>query len=248
MYFLRSSIFDANIHKYGEILIRKADGKFRKLSDYLKRSGFAIYDEAAFHQELSLGLISKKLSRNTLDDVMMVITGAIDDNASEVALKKQTTVYHAGKRLEALTSDNLDRHNRQFKKLIQGEDLMQVLEKKFKDLELCKDLDEESVGRAMWGSKMRDNRQTFDKVEVNGRKARYAPQIDNADIKGNKRYDDFEDTVKDEDSAGKPDINASVEMPITYHEIPTSVKHDDTAYYAMRRNANQRKSKFFFSF
>ncbi|XP_073965068.1 putative ATP-dependent RNA helicase TDRD12 isoform X1 [Choristoneura fumiferana] len=237
----RSSIFDSNIHKYGEILIRKADGKFRKLSDYLKRSSFAIYDEAAFHQELSGGLISKRLSKNTLDEVIKIITAAIDDNASEVALQKQTTVYQAAKKLEALTSDNLDRHNRNFKKLITGEDLMKVLDKKFKDLELCKDLEEESVGRATLSSKMRDNRQMFDKVEVNVRNASYIPEIDRADTKAIKRYDDFEEPVRDEDNPSKLDTDESMEMPVVYHDIPSSVNQGEAVYHARRKNVNQKK-------
>ncbi|XP_063391425.1 putative ATP-dependent RNA helicase TDRD12 [Cydia fagiglandana] len=208
----RTSIFDTNIHKYGELLIEKQDGRKRKLSSYLRKSETALYDDANFHQQLSSGLIQTKLTKTETDEVMKVITSKLKDNESVVSFKKQTEVYQAAKKLEALTTENLNKHNSRLKKNMTNKDILNVLDRKFKDLELCKDLDDEPQGRATKKAKTSESNSSsrLDKLKKLRAKTNVAKYDDFNDAKpeNNKADDDFND-AKPENNKAYDDYNDS---------------------------------------
>ncbi|XP_072937655.1 putative ATP-dependent RNA helicase TDRD12 [Epargyreus clarus] len=141
----RSSIFDDNVHKFGDLIIRRPNGKTKSLSKLLRTSGFATFDPCLFHQYLGAGRIITKLSNNATQEVINQLKKYyLKKNEPkekwEDPIKKQTTVFRASVALEAtLTTSNLDKHNEAMKAMV---------ENKTKDLELCKGIDEQSVGRA----------------------------------------------------------------------------------------------------
>lgn len=143
--FYRTTVFDENIHKYGEITIKNKRGSTTLLSEELVKSGFALYDTCLFHQELSMGNLKTKLNRSQLSEVMKQLEQPVNKKPKEQwqkSVKSQTTIYHTGQKLESsLTVENLVRHNKNV-------DVYDILDKKLKDLECCKDADEVSVGRA----------------------------------------------------------------------------------------------------
>ncbi|XP_063370632.1 putative ATP-dependent RNA helicase TDRD12 [Cydia amplana] len=194
----RTSIFDTNIHKYGELLIEKQDGRKRKLSSYLRKSETALYDDAAFHQQLSSGLIQTKLTKTETDEVMKVITSKLKDYESVVSFQKQTEVYQVAKKLEALTTENLNKHNSRLKKNMTNKDIVNVLDRKFKDLQLCKDLDDEPQGRATKKTKTSESNSSsrldkLKKLSAQNNVAKY-DDYNYAKAENNKAYDDYNDS------------------------------------------------------
>ncbi|CAH0404213.1 unnamed protein product [Chilo suppressalis] len=146
---LKTSIFDDNIHKYGELIIHTIDGTKSNLSKILIDSGFALYDVFLFHQELSIGNLKTKLSISKAKEVIRHLEKG-DRNKSEKErdskVKKQTAILHAAQDFETvLTTQNLEKHNRQ----LSGAAIDNLLEKKMKDFDRCKDIDEESMGRGL---------------------------------------------------------------------------------------------------
>ncbi|CAG9794475.1 unnamed protein product [Diatraea saccharalis] len=142
----RSSIFDDNIHKYGELIVNTVDGRKLKLSQSLVDSGFALYDVCLFHQELSLGNLKTKLSIVKAREVIKYLEKDNIDKVRECKVKKQTAVLQAAQSFETtLTMQNLERHNRQ----LSGMAIDNLIQKKMKDFDRCKDIDEESIGRAI---------------------------------------------------------------------------------------------------
>ncbi|XP_053621618.1 putative ATP-dependent RNA helicase TDRD12 [Plodia interpunctella] len=138
----RNSIFDDNIHKYGEIIVKKKNGKHKSLQQQLIKSGFAMYDTALFHQQLSAGKLKTKLNSHQKRDVIKQLEKPNDKPKKEweKAFKKKTSIYHKSQNLESmLTVDNLRQH----------ENIQVLLRNKLKDFERCKDIDEESMGRAV---------------------------------------------------------------------------------------------------
>ncbi|XP_063544558.1 putative ATP-dependent RNA helicase TDRD12 [Cydia strobilella] len=194
----RTSIFDTNIHKYGELLIQKNDGHKRKLSSYLRKSETALYDDAVFHQQLSSGLIQTKLTKTETDEVMKVIASKLTDYESVVAFKKQTEVYQVAKKLEILTTENLNKHNSRLNKNITNKDILNVLDRKFKDFQLCKDLDDEPLGRATKKTKTSESNSfsRLDKLKTLCGKTNVAKYDDFNDAKPEKHkaYDDYNDS------------------------------------------------------
>ncbi|XP_028159581.1 putative ATP-dependent RNA helicase TDRD12 [Ostrinia furnacalis] len=150
----RNSIFDDNIHKYGEITIIKKDKQLFDLSKVLTKSGLAIENIVLFHQELSLGNLNTKLDHLRTQEVVKEIEKHIALKPSkkrEESVKKHTTVFQAAQNLESmLTSRNLERHN-EFH--LSGVKIDHYMKMKSKDFDKCKDIDEVSVGRASHVSK-----------------------------------------------------------------------------------------------
>lgn len=155
IYFFRSSIFDDNIHKYGEILLKKTNGKLYPLSKTLIKSGFAIYDTCLFHQELETGKLIIKLQSFEARDVIKNIENyykkkKVPKLQWEKSVKTSTVVARTSQEFEtALTEMNLEKHNNKL--------MSQLLENKMKDFEMCKGIDEESVGRAYKVKQKREN-------------------------------------------------------------------------------------------
>ncbi|CAG5053096.1 unnamed protein product [Parnassius apollo] len=142
----RSSIFDDNIHKYGELIIKDHNKKEKPLSKLLVKSGFAAYDMCLFHQALGLGKINTKLQSSEVAHVIKEIENhykkkKIPKKDWEESMKSQTVVSRTSQQLEsALTTMNLQKHNAVL--------ISQLLKNKNKDFDMCKDVDEEPVGRA----------------------------------------------------------------------------------------------------
>ncbi|KAI5643642.1 tudor domain-containing protein [Phthorimaea operculella] len=138
----RSTVFDDNIHKYGEIIIKQQNGKYRLLSKLLAKSGVATYNESLFLSELSSGNIKTKLSSKTTKNIIE----QLEKKCKEQAVK-QTKVSQTSLNLEsALTVENLTAHNQRTKN--KTENFEEMLQMKLYDLQLCKEVDEEAIGRA----------------------------------------------------------------------------------------------------
>ncbi|XP_052757078.1 putative ATP-dependent RNA helicase TDRD12 isoform X1 [Galleria mellonella] len=142
----RNSLFDNNIHKYGEITVKKQNGKCKLLSKLLIKSGFALNDPCMFLQELSLGMLRTNLTNIQRDEVIKHLTQPNKNKPSkdrEKSVKRQTHILQIAKNLESpLTIQNLQRHN-------QNLDVKYMVKNKIKDLEKCKDVDEKSLGRGV---------------------------------------------------------------------------------------------------
>ncbi|NP_001037005.2 putative ATP-dependent RNA helicase TDRD12 [Bombyx mori] len=141
----RSSIFDNNIHKYGELIIKK-NGVQLYLSKELVKAGLATEDPCQFHQYMSLGKIKTKLSNTETRAVIKNLEEYYRKSSKpkelwQKSVHQNTSIFHAGERLQALTVKNLERHNNR-------QNIM-LLENKLKDLEQCKGSDEVSLGRGV---------------------------------------------------------------------------------------------------
>ncbi|XP_045538445.1 putative ATP-dependent RNA helicase TDRD12 [Papilio machaon] len=160
----RSSIFDDNIHKYGELLVKKRDKKWKPLSKILIKAGIAIYDMCLFHQQLGLGKLNTRLKSSESEAVIQDIENYyLKKNVSKKNWKKsveeQTVVSHATLELEsALTTMNLQKHN---------DVMQQLLQNKLNDFELCKDIDEEPLGKGFKGKQQNVTRETKTKEALN---------------------------------------------------------------------------------
>ncbi|KAJ2939345.1 hypothetical protein O0L34_g13444 [Tuta absoluta] len=138
----RSTVFDDNIHKYGEIIIKQPNGKYRLLSKLLAKSGVATYNESVFLSELSSGKIKTKLNTK----ITKHIIEQLEKKCKEQTVR-QTKVSQTSLNLEyALTVENLTAHNQRNKNKTDNFDDM--LQRKLNDLQLCKEVEEESIGRA----------------------------------------------------------------------------------------------------
>ncbi|XP_013187040.1 putative ATP-dependent RNA helicase TDRD12 [Amyelois transitella] len=137
----RTSIFDDNIHKYGELVVKKKNGKLKALTQQLVKSGFALYDTGLFHQELGAGNLKTKLNTHQKQDVIKQLekSGKECKKEWEMAVKRNTKIFHRTQDLESmLTVHNLHQH----------EKVQELLQNKIKDFDRCKDADENSLGRA----------------------------------------------------------------------------------------------------
>ncbi|CAH2084174.1 unnamed protein product [Euphydryas editha] len=147
----RTSIFDDNIHKYGELIIKYKNGDLKYLSKLLIKSNLAHFDVCDFHQQLSSGNLKTKLTLTKTQKIVKEIekyymTKASSKKECAASFKKKTSILQLAQDIEtALTVTNLEKHNNQM--------LNKMLENKMKDLELCKDIDEESLGRGYVKSK-----------------------------------------------------------------------------------------------
>lgn len=141
----RSSIFDDNIHKYGELVIKTKRGKLKRLSKHLTNSGFAYYNRSEFHQRLSCGKLKTKLSTIATQEVINNLenyhtNGAQTKDIWVNLIKRHTTVFKIARNFElSLGLPNLQKQYRE---------INWMLKNKLKAFELCKDVDEESLGRA----------------------------------------------------------------------------------------------------
>ncbi|CAH2229351.1 jg17100 [Pararge aegeria aegeria] len=140
----RTSIFDDNVHKYGELLIKSETGKLKKLSKHLLQSGFAYKDVCEFHEKLSCGKLNTKLNPDETQTVIMKLENyykrmKYPKNNWKKSVEKQTSVFQMTQSFESeLSVSNLVLNDRVLNK---------TLKNKYKDFELCKDVDEESLGR-----------------------------------------------------------------------------------------------------
>ncbi|XP_013176570.1 PREDICTED: putative ATP-dependent RNA helicase TDRD12 [Papilio xuthus] len=144
----RSSIFDDNIHKYGELLIKRHDKKWKRLSKTLLKASIAVYDMCLFHQQLGLGKLNTRLKSSESQAVIHAIENYylkknIPKKNWKKSVEEKTVVSHAALELESeLTAMNLQKHN---------DVMQQMLQNKINDLELCKGIDEEPLGKGFKG-------------------------------------------------------------------------------------------------
>ncbi|CAH0716888.1 unnamed protein product, partial [Brenthis ino] len=140
-----TSIFDDNIHKYGELLIKHKGSELIKLSKFLIKKNLAYFDVKDFHQKLSFGNLNTKLSYIKTKEVVREIEKCYPKNNPKLKSEKQntfikqTSVFQSFQEFESsLTVNYVGGHN--------NEMLSEILEQKAWDFELCKEIDEESVG------------------------------------------------------------------------------------------------------
>lgn len=140
----RSTVFNDNIHKYGEVMIKSKNGKLRALSKLLIKRNLAYLDISEFHQKLSSGNLSTKLTNIKTQEIIKEIENYYlkKQNSNKnwaKAVEDQTSVFQLSQKLDSLlTVSNVEKHNNQM--------LKKILENKSRDFELCKEIDEDSVG------------------------------------------------------------------------------------------------------
>ncbi|CAH1643007.1 unnamed protein product [Spodoptera littoralis] len=161
----KSSIFDDNTHKFGDICIFKKDGKTINLSDEVVQSGFAYADEHIFHQKLVTNNLKTKLGYVAEHDVIKklkegFITRTIPEKIWLLVLRKQTLVFEEAQELEEAIK------NRKIA-LQSHETVESVLKNKMNDLKLCKDVDEVSAGRANTLRRFRPTAESINDTSVN---------------------------------------------------------------------------------
>lgn len=116
------------------------------LNEEIIKCRFAFEDECIFHQELREGNLKTKLNHTAIVEVMHKIeeSYAIRDVPKKLwldALKNQTMVFEEVKLLEkSITSRKMEVQD--------GNNMETLLKNKLNDLKLCKDIDEDSAGRA----------------------------------------------------------------------------------------------------
>ncbi|XP_046974957.1 putative ATP-dependent RNA helicase TDRD12 [Vanessa cardui] len=194
----RTSIFDDNIHKYGELIMKSKNGDLKQLSKLLIESNLAHLDVCEFHRQLSSGEIKTKLCSIKTQDVVKEIEAyytkmANSKMACKRSINKQTSVFQIGQDLEsALTVSNLEKHNNKM--------LSTMLENKLKDLELCKDIDDEPVGRGFRKSNKSLVSQTSSSV-TNSSKCNETHELDQT-FKNIKTFLDANAKINDKSSEG----------------------------------------------
>ncbi|CAH0698045.1 unnamed protein product [Spodoptera exigua] len=157
----KSSIFDDNTHKFGDICVVKKDGKSITLMDEVVQSGFAYTDENLFHQQLVQNNLPIKLGYVAEHDVLKKLKEGflprrVPENLWLYILRQQTSVFEEKQQLEESIKNR--------KVPIQDRDKLDTIFKsKMNDFNLCKDVDEVSAGRA---NSIRRNRSTVEITDV----------------------------------------------------------------------------------
>ncbi|XP_023938109.2 putative ATP-dependent RNA helicase TDRD12 [Bicyclus anynana] len=124
-----TSIFDDNIHKFGDLIIKTKDGKTRTLSKHLLKSGFAFYDVCEFHQKLNSGNLKIKLSP--------IIKQEVIKNLENYYMRTDKQKNNLKKSVEKHTS--MPNHEN-----VKNEVLSRTIKNNNKDFEISIDIDEES--------------------------------------------------------------------------------------------------------
>ncbi|OWR47341.1 RNA helicase protein [Danaus plexippus plexippus] len=195
----RSSIFDDNIHKYGELILKNSDGKLKKVSKYLVKSGFAEMNVSKFHSQLNNGELNTKLEFIQTQEVIKQLekhyTKSSKKKEWEKFVRKQTSVFQMKQKFESeLTVSNLEKHNNIM--------IKRVIENKSNDFELCKDVNEKPLGR---GFHKADSIKSELKSKLLKKKTSYHDKTSFDDIK---RFLDKNSRSKDEDTeSSEPDHN-----------------------------------------
>ncbi|KAG7312708.1 hypothetical protein JYU34_001078 [Plutella xylostella] len=197
----RNSIFDTNIHKYGEIVIKTKSGEYRDLSTILTSTNFAYADECAFLNELSNFKLKTTLSDSEVQKVIKQLEKSYTKkkhpkNHWEKSVKSHTSVFQMQQNFEAsLTQTNIQHHNK-LSKLV-NDSIEEVIEKKRDDFKLCKDIDEVSIERTKEPSKELTNKQ---KLSIVAKRLNLMKRgaVKNSDTETAARYhhegdDDFDD-------------------------------------------------------
>ncbi|XP_059058860.1 putative ATP-dependent RNA helicase TDRD12 [Achroia grisella] len=221
----RNSIFDHNIHKYGEIILKMPNGKSKSLSELLVKSGFTLNDPCLFLHELSLGKLNTKLNNFQRDEVIKQLTqpNNVTSKEREKSVKKQTNIYQIAKNLESsLTVQNLERHNKHL-------DIQDMLQKKIKDLDKYKDVDEESVGRGTCHKESEPKRKSMllrKKLELSAQSQRQTHKDDPLSmLLATKKFIEANATVKEYDSSGSSVRLPQTTIQNTQHVEDDTVKH-----------------------
>lgn len=107
-----------------------------------------------FHKELHSGNLKTKLSTNKVKDVIKQMDQhffkkQLPKTEWKKSVQKQTKMFHTKEYLESmLTVQNLNMHNIKLNDKNKCLNIEELLERKMRDLELCKGIDEPSLGRA----------------------------------------------------------------------------------------------------
>ncbi|KAG6445222.1 hypothetical protein O3G_MSEX003776 [Manduca sexta] len=165
----RSSIFNNNIHKYGDIIVKKSNGEEKHMSKELKKSKFAVCDIPQFHQELSLGRIQTKPTETEARDVIKHLRDHyIDTHSStpwDMWVKRHPYIYHIMQKIDILAEINMHKGETTRKQITR----LKEIQNKLNDLDLCAEIDEESVGR---GKIRHSNKSPLSKLKLLKRKLR----------------------------------------------------------------------------
>ncbi|XP_047038138.1 putative ATP-dependent RNA helicase TDRD12 [Helicoverpa zea] len=142
----KTSIFEDNIHKYGELTVILKDGKEVNILNEIVDTGFGFEDECLFHKELRDNQLDTRLEYLTVHEVIKQIeegykSRKIPKDIWLEVLKSQTFVLQEAKMIEtSLASRKLH--------ITDGRNMETVLKNKLNALKLCKDVDEDSAGIA----------------------------------------------------------------------------------------------------
>lgn len=151
MLVFRSSIFNDNIHKFGDIYTLQDDNSKTYLSTFIVNLGYGYLNETEFFQKLSTGNIKTKLNIPETNKVIQAIEDYMKTHDSSTkrnkAVETKTSMFRAIKHMgQALTAKNLELHNRN-QDLGRLGNVSKIIEQKTKDFFLCKVENEDSIGR-----------------------------------------------------------------------------------------------------
>ncbi|CAG9573709.1 unnamed protein product [Danaus chrysippus] len=220
----RSSIFDDNIHKYGELILKNSDGKLKKVSKYLVKSGFAEMNVSKFHSQLNNGELNTNLDSIKTQEVIKQLekhyTKLSKKKEWEKSMRKQTSVFQMKQKFESeLTVSNLEKHNNRMIKT--------VIENKSNDFDLCKDVNEKPLGRGFYKA---DSNKTELKSKLLKKKASYHNKTSFDDMKhfldknSRSKYDDADSSEPDNNQNGLKFLNGrlgkthNIEQRILAHD------------------------------
>ncbi|XP_035455182.2 putative ATP-dependent RNA helicase TDRD12 [Spodoptera frugiperda] len=215
----KSSIFDDNTHKFGDICIIRKDGSTANLAAEIVQSGFAYINENIFHQKLVTSTLKTKLGYVAEHDVLKklkegYLTRGIPEKIWLLVLQRQTLVFEEAQQLEESIRNR--------KMVLHGnENLETVLRNKMNDLKLCKDVDEVSAGRA---NTIRRFRPTAEATKDNQPSVNWKNKFEWLAQKAR----------ENRKRSSEPDCN------MTFSSDETNVNYEERKPYRNTRNANNR--------
>lgn len=215
----RSSIFDDNTHKFGDICIIRKDGSTANLAAEIVQSGFAYINENIFHHKLVTSTLKTKLGYVAEHDVLKklkegYLTRGIPEKIWLLVLQRQTLVFEEAQQLEeSIRNRKMVLHD--------NENLETVLRNKMNDLKLCKDVDEVSAGRA---NTIRRFRPTAEATKDNQPSVNWKNKFEWLAQKAR----------ENRKRSSEPDCN------MTFSSDETNVNYEERKPYRNTRNANNR--------
>ncbi|CAB3262053.1 unnamed protein product [Arctia plantaginis] len=136
------SIFDDNLHKYGDFILKMNNGETVSMLEELLNTGFVADDVGLFHQNLKTNLdyVNTVAVVNNIRQSLKVINKS--NEHIDAILKMQTSIF-----LKTVEFED-DAVAGNFCVGIGEKHSQLMLHKRLNDLNACKDVDEKSAGRA----------------------------------------------------------------------------------------------------
>lgn len=137
LFFFRNSIFNDNLHKYGDFLLKMNDGETVSMLEELLNTGFVADDVDLFHRNLKMKLDSIN-SVEIFNDVRTSLKGKFNEHLDTI-FKMQTSIFLMTVDVNESALACAD---------VREQYLQLLTHKNLNDFNACQDVDEESAGRA----------------------------------------------------------------------------------------------------